>query len=153
MSLGIKQDILRLEVSINNVLLMQMLNRQTQLCYVKLGLLFGEGHLPGKMEAEISAGAVIECEVQVMWGLEGEVQVDDEDVVGLFEDVCLDDSVFQLFLQDQVFLLEGFEGIETAVNVELGQEDLAECTRAESIEDRKGRKVDLVCCNFVEFSC
>lgn len=69
------------------------------------------------MEAEISAGTVIECKVQVVWGLEGEVQVDDEDVVGLFENVCLDDCVFQLFLQDQVFLLEGLESIETAVYV------------------------------------
>lgn len=116
-SLGIKQYILRLEVSINNVLLMQMLNRQAQLGYVKLRLLFGEGHLPGQVEAEIPARTVIQSEVQVVWCLEGEMQVDDEDVVGLFEDVCFDDCVFQLLLQDQVLLLEGLEGVETAVYV------------------------------------
>lgn len=46
-----------------------------------------------------------------MWSLEGEMQIDDEDVVGLFEDVCLDDCVLQLLLKDKVFLLQCFESI------------------------------------------
>jgi hypothetical protein len=39
-----------------------------------------------------------------VWGLEGEVEVDDKGVAGLFQDVGLDDCVFQLLLEDQVFL-------------------------------------------------
>jgi hypothetical protein len=47
--------------------------------------------------------------------LESEVKVNDELMIGLLENIGLDDSVLQLFLEDQVLLLERFQGIEMVV--------------------------------------
>ena len=46
-----------------------------------------------------------------MGGLEGKVKVYDELMVGLFENVGLYDGILQLLLQNQVFLLESFQGV------------------------------------------
>lgn len=153
MSLSIQQNIFRFQISIDNVLLMKMLNGQTQFCYVKLGLFFRESDLACEMEAEISAWTVIQREIEVMRSLEGEMQIDNEDVIGLFEDIGLDDCVLQLLLKDQVLFLQGFEGVKATVYVQFGQENLAECARTKSVEDRKGGKVYLVGCDLVQLSC
>ena len=57
-----------------------------------------------------------------MRGLEGEVKVDDELMVGLLEDIGFNDRVFELFLEDEVLFLEGFQGVETVVGDESGKE-------------------------------
>lgn len=85
---------------------MKVLDGQAQLCDVELGLVFREGNLTGKMEAEIAARTVVESEVEVVRGLKGEVKVDDELVVCLLEDIGFYDGVFELLLKDKVFLLE-----------------------------------------------
>ena len=46
-----------------------------------------------------------------MGSLESIVEVDDEWVVGLLQDIGLDDGVFELLLHDQILLLEGLESI------------------------------------------
>jgi len=63
------------------------------------------------MEAEISTRTVVKGQVEIMGGLEGKVKVYDELMVGLFENVGLYDGILQLLLQNQVFLLEGFQGV------------------------------------------
>jgi hypothetical protein len=67
------------------------------------------------METEISSRTVIKCKVKVVRRLESEVKVNDELMIGLLENIGLDDSVLQLFLEDQVLLLERFQGIEMVV--------------------------------------
>lgn len=63
------------------------------------------------MEAEISTRTVVKGQVEIMGGLEGKVKVYDELMVGLFENIGLYDGILQLLLQNQVFLLEGFQGV------------------------------------------
>ncbi len=46
-----------------------------------------------------------------MRSLKSKVEVDDELMVSLLEDVCLDYGVFELFLKNKIFLFKGFEGI------------------------------------------
>ena len=60
------------------------------------------------MKAEVSSRAVIQSQVQIMRSLEGEMQVNNEWVTGLLEDVGFNDCVLELFLEDKVFLFEGF---------------------------------------------
>ena len=71
-----------------------MLDGKAQFSDIKLGLFFRKGDLSGKMEAEIPSWAIIQSEVEVVWCLECEVQIDDELVVGLFKDICLDYGIF-----------------------------------------------------------
>lgn len=88
-----------------------------------------------------------------MWSLEGEVKIDDELMICLLENVSLDDCVFELFLKDQIFFLKCLKRIEATIDVELGQEDLSECTRAESVDDREGREVDFGSGDLIELGC
>ncbi len=60
------------------------------------------------MKAEVSSRAVIQSQVQIMRSLEGEMQVYNEWVTGLLKDVGFNDCVLELFLEDKVFLFEGF---------------------------------------------
>lgn len=84
---------------------MEMLNSKAELGNIEFRFIFREGHFSGEMEAEISSRAVIKCEIEVMRGLESEMEIDDELVVGLLEDVGLDYCILQLLLKDEVFLL------------------------------------------------
>ena len=67
------------------------------------------------MKAEISAWTVVQGKVEVVRSLKSKVEVDDELMVSLLEDVCLDYGVFELFLKDKIFLFKGFEGIQLVV--------------------------------------
>lgn len=90
---------------------MKVFNGESKFCYIKFGLVLWEGDLPCEVETEISSWAVVKGEVEVVRGLKGKVEVDDELMVGLFKDIRLDDGIFELFLKNKVLLFEGFEGI------------------------------------------
>lgn len=120
---------------------MEVLDGQAQLSNIVLGLVLRESDFTGKMETEITTRTIVQGEVKVMGCLEGEVKIDDELMVGLLEDVGLDDCVFELFLKNEVFLLKCLKGIETSIDVQLGQKDLAKSTRAKRVDDSERRKV------------
>jgi len=90
---------------------MKMLDSKAEFGNIEFSLIFWEGHFTSQMEAEISSGAVIEGKIQVVWCLEGEMEVDNKLVVGLLKNIGLDYCVLQLLLKDQVFLLEDFQSV------------------------------------------
>lgn len=85
-----------------------------------------------------------------MWCLEGEVQVDNERVICLFENVCFYDSVLKLFLQYEIFLLERFQGIELSGSQMLRQEHLTKSPTSQRGYNIKTRKRNLtILCNLI----
>lgn len=54
------------------------------------------------------------------------MKVDNKLMVGLLQNVGLNDSVFQLFLQDKILLFQGLKSIETAILYKLSQEYFTE---------------------------
>lgn len=114
-TLRIQQYVFGFEVPVDDVLLVEVLDGKAELCNIEFGLIFWEGDLAGEVEAKVSSGAVVEGEVEVMGGLEGEMEVDDELVVRLLQDIGLDYCVLQLLLEDQVLLLQHLESVEASV--------------------------------------
>lgn len=94
MPLGIQEDVLWFKISIYDVLLMEVLDGEAELCYIEFGLIFWEGDLTSQVKAQVSSGAVVESKVEVVRGLEGEMKVYDELMVRLLEDVGLNYRVF-----------------------------------------------------------
>ena len=82
-SIAIEEDVLGFEVAIDDVLFVEVLDGKAQLRDIEFGLILREGDLSGEVEAEVSAGTVVQCEIEVMGCLECEVQVDDELVICL----------------------------------------------------------------------
>ena len=105
MPLVVEQDVLRLQVPVDDLFVVQVLNGEEQLSNVEAGLMLRKGDFPSQMEAQVLARTVVESQVEVVRSLKGEVQVDDEGMAGLLEDVGLDDGVLELLLHDEVFLL------------------------------------------------
>ena len=87
---------------------MKMLDCHAKLSCIKLGLFFRKCNLASQMETEISSRTVVKSKIKIVRSLEGKVKVDDELMVRLFENIGLDDSIFQLFLKNQIFFLESF---------------------------------------------
>ena len=67
------------------------------------------------METQISARTVVKSEIEIMGSLEGEMKIDDELMISLFEDIGFDDSILQLFLKDQIFFLESLQCIKFVI--------------------------------------
>lgn len=84
-----------------------------------------------------AVGAVIEGHVQVVLGLEGVVELQDEGVVGLLQDLELGQSVPQLPLLDQLVLGKLLECDEPAGGLVLGQEHVPEAAAADLFVDFK----------------
>ena len=63
------------------------------------------------MFGQIFALAVLKAKVDVVWGLECEMEVDDEGVVDLLEDVYLGYYKFGLLAENYLLFLEYFQGV------------------------------------------
>lgn len=59
MAVSIKQDVLRFQVTVQDVLAVQVLNGEEELSSVDAGLVLAEGYLTGEMEREVLPGAVV----------------------------------------------------------------------------------------------
>ena len=133
MSILSKHDVIRFEISIDDAKFMYVLNGQDDLGSIDLDILLPESHFLVEVFCEIFAGTVLQSQVDVVRGLEGEVEVDDEGVVDLLEDVHLRNHKLSLFAEDNLFLLEHFEGIQFLVFEALDEEDLSEGTFSQQL--------------------
>jgi hypothetical protein len=127
---SIQQDVFWFQITVDDVLLVQMLDGQTELSNIKLGLILRESDFSCQVKAQVSAWTIVKGEIEVMRSLKGKVKVDDELVVCLLQDIGLDDCILQLFLQYKIFLFKCLESIQTAIDVQLCQENFAKSARA-----------------------
>lgn len=103
-----------------------MLDSKAELSNIEFSFVFGESYLPSEMEAQIPSRAIIQGQIEIMRCLESKMKVDNKLMVSLLQNVSLNDSVFQLFLQDKILLFQGLKSIETAVLYKLSQEYFTE---------------------------
>lgn len=59
MTLLIQENIFRLKVSVDDILLVKMLNGEAKLSYIKASFILREGHLSGEVKAKIPSRAEI----------------------------------------------------------------------------------------------
>ena len=115
MAVGIQQDILRFEISIDDVVLMQVLQRQDQLGDVEFGPMLVEVTVLLEVPEELPTRHEVRNEVEVGGGLEGELQAHDEGRVRggrAHEDVAFAHGMGHLFLLHDDLLGQHLHGVD-----------------------------------------
>lgn len=103
------------------------------------------------METKIATWTIIESKIQVMRGLESKVKINNKGMIGLFENICFYDGVFELLLQDKVFLFECLQSIKASRRDMFGQEHFAKGTTSKRRNDIKTREANFtIIGNFIE---
>ena len=140
MSVRIQQDILRLEVAVDNVVLVQMPQREDELGNVELRPLLHKAALLLQMPEQLAARHVIRDEVQIRRGLERELQAHDERRLGrrrAHQDIPLADRVLDLLLLHDDLLRQHLHRVD-ALRVLLAHlEHLPERALSNQLQDLK----------------
>ncbi len=84
MAVKVDEDIIRLQVSVENVIIMQVFEGEDDFCDVEPCVLLFQSDFLGDQVAEVFARAVVRDQVQVLRRLECEVHLQHEGVVRLF---------------------------------------------------------------------
>ena len=109
--MSIKKNVFRFQITIDDIFFMEMFDRKTEFSCIKFGFFLRKSYLSGKMETQISAWAIVKGKVKIVRSLESKMEINDELMIGLLENVGLDNGVFELFLEDEVFLFESLQSI------------------------------------------
>lgn len=89
MAVLVEQHVFRLEISVNDAVVVQTADGVNNFRGVNLGSLFGKPLLLAQVSKHFSSVEEVDDEVKFGLGLEGEVQSDDVGVLDLLEDVTL----------------------------------------------------------------
>ena len=118
MTIFIKKNIFRFEVTVNNIFLMKMFDSKTQFSGIESGLFFRKSNLSGKMKTEISSWAIVKSKIEIVRSLKGKMKIDDKLMIRLFEYVSFNNSVLELFLKNKILFLQSLESIELIIGNE-----------------------------------
>mmetsp|Transcript_46424 Transcript_46424/g.61484 ORF Transcript_46424/g.61484 Transcript_46424/m.61484 type:complete len:245 (+) Transcript_46424:821-1555(+) len=129
------EHILRLQITINNALLMQMRKCESNLSCEELSLVLREHSHLNEMAEELTTLDKLHEEVDTVLVLEDILHVDEEGVVDLTQDVFLELDVFHLLVLQNDILPDDLHGVELAGLRMLDEEDLAEGTLADKLTD------------------
>ena len=97
----VEKDVLRLEVTVKDAALVQVLEDERHLGGVETRCVVGKAARPSQVREELAADDVLHQQVEVLVVLEGAEEVDDERVVELLEDLLLRLHVLHLRQQQQ----------------------------------------------------
>ena len=115
MAFGVKEDILRLEISVDDAVLVEVLEGENNFGGVKPGSIFGEANLVTQVVKQLSAVQEIAHEVELLRVLECEMELDDEGMVDLLHNVALNLCVGHLLGPDHEILLQRLHGVDGPV--------------------------------------
>lgn len=141
---AIEQNILRLQVSVDNLFGVEVFDGQDEFSNVETCLILRKNDFSGQVETEIATRAVVQCQVEVVRSLERIMEINNKWVVGLFQNVGFYDGVLELLLDDQVFLLEGLEGVLFAAHNVLNEKHFPKGSRTQNLDDVEGCEVNFV---------
>jgi hypothetical protein len=110
MAILIEQDVIRFQVSMDVVNLVDSFDRKNRLSDVKAALVFCENIFSNQKGHEISAWQEVHDEIEVLFVLEGVLKVDNPRVLGLHENFALGFDVGHLVLVDHLGLFHLFHG-------------------------------------------
>ena len=133
-ALRIKKHILWLEISVDDTVLMEMLESQGNLSRIKARPILVETDLLAQMEEQLSTVEEVRHEVERLGRLEGVVQLDDERVRDLLHDIPLDLRVLLLVRSDDEVFLEGLDCVDLLRVLLARHVDFAEGAAADDLE-------------------
>ena len=110
-----QHDIVRFQVSIDDVQRVNIFNGQNDLSCIQSDFFIRKGHLLIEMFCQVFPFTILEPKVDIVGCLEGEMKVDDERMIDLLQDIDLGDNKLSLFAQNDFFLLKYFQGIKLLV--------------------------------------
>ena len=143
MACRVEEDIFGLEVTVYNVVLVQVLERKGEFGDVEPRAIFSEPGLSLQVPEELSARLEIGHEEEFLVGLEAKFETDQE---GTFErrleDLALADGVRDLFLGYDFLLREHLHGIDSLRVPFSHLEDTAEGALADKLEDLKVTRLE-----------
>jgi hypothetical protein len=85
MPFGVEEDVFRLEVPVDDAVLMQALEGQQNLCGIKSSSVFREPLFSPEVIEELAAVQKVNDEIQLLRGLESVMQSDDEGMPNLLQ--------------------------------------------------------------------
>lgn len=112
MSIRTQEQILRFQVSVDNVVRMEMAENKSHLCAVDHCLLVRQELALSKMSKELSSGHIFEQKVKINVILEGLHEVDNERVLDLHKNATLGANVFHLLEAYKHLLIHGLQSKE-----------------------------------------
>jgi len=109
----VNDNIFQLYIPMSNVSFMQVLKRQEQLLYEPLGLLFGKLPIGHRLQMRVQAlsSSVLHDEVDILWGINALMQLDDIWMIKLGQYFDFSDRLFlPLYIQQfiPIILLDGY---------------------------------------------
>ena len=113
-ALGVEQDVLGLEVAVDDVVAVELLQREHDLGAVQPHAPLVEGALAPQVEEELAARLQRHHEVQLLAALERVVHRDDERVAHALQHVALGERVLHLVAHHDVRLLHHLHRVQVA---------------------------------------
>ena len=111
-TLRVEKHVLWLEISVDDTVLVQVLQGQGDLGGVETCSILREADLLAEMEEELASIQEVRDEVKRLRRLEGEVKLHNEGMRDLLHDVSLDLRVVHLVRPDDEVLLQSLHGID-----------------------------------------
>lgn len=136
----VEKDVLRLQVPVHNVVIVQVLQRKNKLCNVKFGARLLEATFPLQMPEKFSARHVIGDQIEIGRSLEGELEADNKGRVGhgsSDQNVAFAKGVCNFLLLNNDLLGQDLHGVNASSIALTNLEDLAECALANELQDLK----------------
>lgn len=114
----VKEEVLRLEISVADSTLMNVLDTRDELQVELAGLLFREPGVSHDVVEELTAVAVLHDHVQLFFGLNDFVELNDVGVSHLLQDLDLtSDSLHVFLVMDLVFLEDFNRNLNHYINI------------------------------------
>lgn len=133
---GVEKDVLGLEVTVHNVVLVEMLKGQHKLSNVEPCTVLGEAALFLEMPEQLSTALVVGDEVELLLGLEGELEADEEGALErALENLALADGVRDFLLGDDFLLGENLHGVDTLRVLLADLEDATKGATTDELEE------------------
>ena len=122
----VNKDVFWLQISIRNVVIVQVLNRQDDLSYYHFCILFIKSLLLAEMIEQLASRAELKDEMQVLLSPECLDELNDERISQLMQDLPLQVCLLKLALVEQLLDADDFHRSQHAVAVLARQDDTRE---------------------------
>ena len=125
-TLRVEKYVFRLQISIDDTVLVEVLEGEDDLGGIEPSSVFTESNLVAQMEEEFSTIEEVCDEVEALSRLEGVMELDHERVIDLLHDIALDLCIVHLIRSNDKVFLERLNSVDLASVFLLSQVDFSE---------------------------
>lgn len=157
------EDVLWFQISVDNLLLVEMTESQGDCKRIKLSSLFSELPRFSQVHEKLTTTDKLHDEKDLHVSLENELHTNEEWMIGLLQDIFLEHSRLNLIVIQNDIFSQGFHSVDCLGILLLDQKDFSETTLSNDLNDLEGIKTSWclilfqaslengVCTHFSEF--